>query len=117
MDRRPQSRAPDTRHHDVASDAGGRRAAAIYSLIASAKLNGLNPQHYFADLLARIADHPVHKLDELLPWNWRPLNAPEAVGEASEALQGRKVEQQIGRSGNDGPRPERSRVASRIGNS
>src|SRR5262249_10375213 len=41
------------------SDAGGRRAAAIYSLIESAKLNGLNPQHYLADVLARIADHPA----------------------------------------------------------
>jgi hypothetical protein len=41
------------------SDAGGRRAAALYSLIESAKLNGLNPQHYLADVLARIADHPA----------------------------------------------------------
>jgi hypothetical protein len=51
------------------SDAGGRRAAALYSLIESAKLNGLNPQHYLADVLARIADHPARRIAELLPWN------------------------------------------------
>jgi transposase len=55
----------------VGSDAGGRRAAAIYSLIETAKLNGLNPQHYLADVLARIA--------ELLPWNWQPLDATRAA--------------------------------------
>ena len=58
------------------SDAGGRRAAAIYSLIESAKLNALNPQHYIADLLARIADHPARRIAELLPWNWQPLEPP-----------------------------------------
>ena len=57
------------------SDAGGRRAAALYSLIESAKLNGLNPQHYLADVLARIADHPARRIAELLPWNWQPLDA------------------------------------------
>jgi transposase len=51
------------------SDAGGRRAAAIYSLIESAKLNGLNPQHYLADVLARITDHLARRIAELLPWN------------------------------------------------
>ena len=61
------------------SDAGGRRAAAIYSLIESAKLNGLNPQHYIADLLARIADHPARRIAELLPWNWQPLDATRAA--------------------------------------
>ena len=57
----------------------GRRAAAIYSLIESAKLNGLNPQHYLADLLARIADHPARRIAELLPWNWQPLDANRAA--------------------------------------
>ena len=55
------------------SDAGGRRAAALYSLIESAKLNGLNPQLYIADLLARIGDHPARNIDDLLPWNWQPV--------------------------------------------
>ena len=54
------------------SDAGGRRAAALYSLIESAKLNSLNPQLYIADLLARINDHPARNIDDLLPWNWKP---------------------------------------------
>jgi transposase len=61
------------------SDAGGRRAAAIYSLIESAKLNALNPQHYIADLLVRIADHPARRIAELLPWNWQPLDSTRAA--------------------------------------
>ena len=52
------------------SDRGGERAAAIYTLIATAKLNGVAPQAWLADVLRRIADHPASKLDELLPWNW-----------------------------------------------
>jgi transposase len=55
------------------SDAGGRRAAAMYSLIESAKLNGVNPQLYLADVLARIADHQARHIAELLPWNWKPV--------------------------------------------
>jgi hypothetical protein len=61
------------------SDAGGRRAATIYSLIESAKLNGLNPQHYLTDVLTRIADHPARHVAELLPWNWQPFNAARAA--------------------------------------
>jgi len=53
----------------MGSDAGGERAAAIYSLVESAKLNGLDPQAYLRDVLARIADHPINRIDELLPWN------------------------------------------------
>jgi transposase len=54
------------------SDRGGQRAAAMYSIIVTCKLNDVDPQAWLADVLARIADHPAHKLDELLPWNWRP---------------------------------------------
>ena len=54
------------------SDRGGQRAAAMYSLIVTAKMNGVDPQAWLADVLARIAGHPAHRLDELLPWNWRP---------------------------------------------
>ena len=52
------------------SDKGGERAAAIYSLIETAKLNGLDPEAYLRDVLARIADHKINRIAELLPWNW-----------------------------------------------
>lgn len=51
------------------SDSGGERAAAIYSLIGTAKLNGIDPEAYLRDVLTRIADHPVNRIQELLPWN------------------------------------------------
>lgn len=54
------------------SDRGAERAAALYSLIESAKLNGLDPEAYLRDVLTRIADHPAKRLAELLPWNWAP---------------------------------------------
>src|SRR5258707_380591 len=54
------------------SDRGGRRAAAMYSLIVSAKMNDVDPQALLTDVLGRIAAHPAHRLDELLPWNWTP---------------------------------------------
>ena len=53
------------------SDRGGERAAAMYSLIVSAKMNDIDPQAWLADVLARIAEHPASRLDELLPWNWK----------------------------------------------
>jgi transposase len=53
------------------SDRGGHRAALLYGLIVTAKLNDVDPQAWLADVLARIAEHPAHQLDELLPWNWR----------------------------------------------
>ncbi len=53
------------------SDHGGERAAAIYSLIGSAKLNGLDPEAYLREVLSRIADHPINRIAELLPWNIR----------------------------------------------
>jgi hypothetical protein len=58
------------------SDRGGERAAVMYSLIVTAKMNNVDPQAWLTDVLARIAEHSVQKLDELLPWNWRPLRAP-----------------------------------------
>ena len=51
------------------SDAGGERAASIYSLVETAKLNGLDPQAHLREVLTRIADHPIDRIDELLPWN------------------------------------------------
>ncbi|MCY0385647.1 transposase domain-containing protein, partial [Robbsia sp. Bb-Pol-6] len=47
---------------------GGHRAAAMYSLIGTAKLNGLDPEAYLREVLTRIADHPVNRIDDLLPW-------------------------------------------------
>src|SRR5690242_7744953 len=60
------------------SDRGGQRAAAIYSLIVTAKLNNVDPQAWLADVLTRIAEHPAHRIDQLLPWNWQPHPAPQS---------------------------------------
>ena len=57
------------------SDRGGMRAAAMYSLIVTAKMNDIDPQAWLADVLARIAEHPASRLDELLPWNWHAAKA------------------------------------------
>lgn len=59
------------------SDAGGDRAAAMYSLIGSAKLIGLDPEAYLRDVLGRIADHPINRVAELLPWNLQRSATPE----------------------------------------
>ena len=61
------------------SDRGGERAAFMYTLIETAKLNDVDPQAWLADVLARIADTPLNRLDELLPWNWRPAERPVAI--------------------------------------
>jgi transposase len=53
------------------SDRGGERAAAIYTLIETAKLNGVDPQAWLADVLARLPDHPAKRVNDLLPWNWK----------------------------------------------
>jgi hypothetical protein len=58
------------------SDRGGQRATRMYTLIVTCKLNDIDPQAWLADVLARIAEHPAQKLDELLPWHWRPLSRP-----------------------------------------
>ena len=60
----------------MGSDAGGQRAAAFYSLVETAKLNGLDPEDYLRQVFERIAEHPIHRIEELLPWNiGRPLRA------------------------------------------
>lgn len=51
------------------ADSGGERAAAMYSLIGSARLNGIDPEAYLHHVIDRIADHPINRIDELLPWN------------------------------------------------
>lgn len=57
------------------SDTGGERAAAIYSLVGSAKLNGIDPEHYLRTVLARIPEHPISRIADLLPWNLATLQA------------------------------------------
>ena len=52
------------------SDSGGQRAALIYTLVETAKLNDVDPRAWLADVLARIGDHPINRIDELLPWVW-----------------------------------------------
>lgn len=64
------------------SDAGGENAAIVYTLIETAKLNGIEPFAYLSDVLARIADHPIKRIDELLPWNWSPRER-QAAGAAA----------------------------------
>lgn len=62
----------------MGSDAGGARAAAFYSLVETAKLNGLDPEDYLRQVFTRIAEHPINRIDELLPWNiGRPLRPAE----------------------------------------
>ena len=61
------------------SDEGGCRAAAIYTLIETAKLNDIDPQAWLADVLARLQDHPAKRIDELLPWNWKRLHPQKAA--------------------------------------
>lgn len=53
------------------SDADGRRAAAMYTLIETCKLNDVDPQAWLTDVLARLPDHPAKHVDELLPWRWK----------------------------------------------
>jgi transposase len=65
------------------SDRGGERAAAMYSLIYTAKLNGVDPRAWLADVLARIADLPASRLHELLPWNWRKAREDATAAEAA----------------------------------
>jgi hypothetical protein len=60
------------------SDRGGQRAAAMYSLIVTAKMNDIDPQAWLADVLGRIAGHPANRIDELMPWNWKPRAEPDA---------------------------------------
>jgi transposase len=61
------------------SDAGGHRAAAIYTLIQTAKLNDVDPHAWLADVLARLQDHPAKQIGELLPWNWKHAHLRQAA--------------------------------------
>ena len=54
------------------SDAGGQRAACMYTIVETCKMNGIDPQAYLTNVIGKIADHPIKKIDELLPWRWKP---------------------------------------------
>ena len=60
------------------SDSGGQRAAAIYSPLGTAKLNGLDPEFYLRQVLTRIAEHPIKNIEQLLPWNLADAIQPSA---------------------------------------
>ena len=60
------------------SDRGGESAAAIYSLIGTAKLNGIDPENYLRNVLSHIADHPINRIEDLLPWNLSEQSRPAA---------------------------------------
>ena len=60
------------------SDSGGERAAAIYTLVVTARLNGLNPEAYLKNVLTRIAEgHPINRIDELMPWRMTSASDPQ----------------------------------------
>lgn len=61
------------------SDRGGRRAALLYTLIVTARMNDVDPQAWLADVLARIADMPMTRLNELLPWEWKHRRAEHSI--------------------------------------
>lgn len=63
----------------MGSDEGGHRAASLYSLVETAKLNGLDPQAYLREVLERIAEHPINRIDELLPWNIGRQQRPQRM--------------------------------------
>ena len=63
------------------SDAGGHRAAAVYTLVETCKLNDVDPQAWLAYVLAKLPDHPAKRIDELLPWNWKA--SQQAIAEAA----------------------------------
>ena len=67
----------------MGSDSGGQRAARMYTQVGTAKLCGLNPQAYLQYVLERIADHPINRIDELLPWNVASRITPAASADAA----------------------------------
>jgi len=79
------------------SDRGGQRAAVIYSLIVTARMNDVDPQTWLAEVLARIAKHPARRLYDLLPWHW-------AKSAAYSGRSGRLSHAPVGCSDHRGPR-------------
>ena len=65
------------------SDRGGERAAVMYTLIQTARLNDVDPQAWLTDVLARINDYSIQKLDQLLPWNWKTAQQQGLAAQAA----------------------------------
>ena len=65
------------------SDRGGHRAAAMYTLIQTCRLNNVDPHAWLADVIARMPDHPQTRIEELLPWNWIPTGQTIAIMKAA----------------------------------
>jgi hypothetical protein len=61
------------------SDSGGERAAIMFTLIRTGKLNGIEPEAWLRDVLSRIGSHPINRLNELLPWNWAAAATPSVA--------------------------------------
>jgi transposase len=78
MDMLSELRCPKSLHHAAPSDEGGRRAAVMYTLIETARLNDVDPEAWLGDVISRIADHPNMRIDELLPWKWSQI-ASQAI--------------------------------------
>ena len=79
----------------VGSDAGGHRAAAMYSLIGTAKLNGLDPEANLRTMLSQIAEHSVNRVEQLLPWNL-PGAAPITIAETAVSPEQVPTQKQVG---------------------
>ncbi len=75
------------------SDAGGERAALAYSLIETAKLNVLNLYDYLAYIIERIADHPINRIDELLPWHGMLLSNRKCFDNRGNSTPGRRPDE------------------------
>ena len=73
------------------SERGGQRAAFMHSLIGTAKLNGIDPQAWLAEVIARISDLPVSRLPELLPGHWTPLYKAEVKAASTSSISCKKV--------------------------
>jgi transposase len=65
------------------SDRGGQRAAAMYTLIQTCRLNNVDPHAWLADVIARMPDHPQTRIEELLPWNWIPTGQTIKIKQAA----------------------------------
>ncbi len=63
----------------VGTDEAGENLAGLYSLVATCEVNGINPVTYLADILLRVQTHPASRIDELLPHNWKPPEAPPST--------------------------------------